>query len=102
MTLITLPAIINENHDLIVELPNDIPPGQVEITIRTISPTEAAGNAERDRIREKLRAAGHLAVVLGIPDDIEPANEEALEELGQLPLGAKSSEELIDEDRGQY
>ncbi len=102
MTIITLPAVINENHDLIVQLPADIPPGQVEVTIRTISPVEAAGNAERDRIREKLRAAGLLAIIPDFPETIEPITDEELEELGRLPPGAKSSEELIDEDRGLY
>ena len=52
--------------------------------------------------REKLAQAGILATDLGIPEDIAPVSDEALERWGEMRPGARSSEELLNEDRGTY
>jgi hypothetical protein len=57
---------------------------------------------EREIARERLLTAGILATNLGIPSGVQAASEEELERLGQLPEGARGSEELVNEDRGNY
>ena len=49
-----------------------------------------------------MLAAGVLATNLGIPSGVKAASEEELEHLGQLKEGARGSEELVNEDRGEY
>ena len=55
--------------------------------------------SDRDITRKALLDAGVLSTNLGIPSDVQPISEEELEELGQLPEGARGSEELVYEDR---
>jgi hypothetical protein len=56
----------------------------------------------RDAARAKLLAARFLATDIRAPDGTAPLSDEALAHLGQLPAGARPSEDLIDEDRGSY
>ena len=51
-------------------------------------------------IRAKLMRAGVLATDLGIPHDLAPVSDDELELTGDMRLGARSSEALVDEDRG--
>lgn len=57
---------------------------------------------ERRAAREKLANAGILATELGIPEDLVPITDEELEHLGEMSHDARSSEDLLDEDRGTY
>jgi hypothetical protein len=52
--------------------------------------------------REKLAKAGILATDLGIPEDTTPASDEELERWGEMRPGARSSEDLLNEERGTY
>ncbi|MBN1285626.1 MAG: hypothetical protein JXB47_09525 [Anaerolineae bacterium] len=102
MDAITLSVVIGEDRRLVINLPDTIPTGLVELVIRPVQPVDrAALHAEREAARQKLLAAGLLATDLGIPDDLEPYSDEELEQI-VLPPGARPSEELIDEDRGLY
>lgn len=56
--------------------------------------------SERDVVRDKLRQAGVLATNLGVPRNVAPISDEELERVGNLPPGARSSEDLVSEDRG--
>ncbi len=51
-------------------------------------------------VRAKLLAANFLVTDLGIPDELEDISDEELEELGRLPPGSPTAEQLIDEGRG--
>ena len=57
---------------------------------------------ERRAAREKLAQAGILATDLGIPEDIAPVSDEELERWGEMRPGARSSEDLLNEERGTY
>jgi hypothetical protein len=105
MTTIRLSAVVNEKHELIVTLPDDVPVGPVELLLQSVaSPTEtpAKPTTERERIHAQLLAAGLLVKPedMGIPADLEYVSDEELLEIGILPEGAPRSDQLIDEDRG--
>jgi hypothetical protein len=103
MEVITLSVDVGEDRRLIIELPSDVPVGPADVIIKphgkeAVEPE----NPAREAARAKLLAVGRLVIDFGIPDDIEPISDEELEELGRLAPGARSSEELVDEDRGTY
>lgn len=111
MNAVTLSATISEDHKLIIELPKDIPSGQVEVIIRLIQPAQAAThtddeyppyNAEREEARAKMLAAGKLVTWIKAPEGTVPLSAEEIQRIGTLPPGARPSEELINEDRGEY
>jgi hypothetical protein len=55
-----------------------------------------------EEAKAKLSAAGLLATDLGIPDDVQAASDEELEQLGRMTPDAPPSEELVNHDRGSY
>lgn len=103
MNSITFSVVVGDDRRLIIELPDEVPVGPADVTIKPHGkPTIDQGNLTRETARAKLLAAGKLAIDLSIPDDIEPETEEELDELGRLAPGSRPSEELVDEDRGTY
>lgn len=97
MTPIVMTSIVQEDHRLILDLPDDIPAGtQVEVVVR---PTDAF-QTRLEAIRARLAEVGLLADVG--EDKGSDVSDEELELLGTLPPGSPSSEQLIDEDRGLY
>lgn len=97
METITISAVVGEDRRLVIDLPSDTPTGPVELVIRSVATNPARGAAPA-----KLLAAGALATNLGIPDLLEPLSPEEILRLGMMPPGARPSEKLIDEDRGDY
>jgi hypothetical protein len=105
MDAITVSAVVGEDRRLVIDLPADTPVGPVDVVIKPhVSPEADVTNPAREAARAKLLAAGKLATAarLGIPDDLEYLSDDELEELGRMPPGARPSEELINEDRGEY
>lgn len=105
MVAIKLSAIVGEDRQLHIKLPDEIPAGTIEIVIRsTVAQPMADPTSEREIVRAKLMAAGILATPeeLGIPEDIQPLPLEERLRIGTMPPGARPSEELIDEDRGDW
>ncbi|HEX2621802.1 MAG TPA: hypothetical protein VHL11_16710 [Phototrophicaceae bacterium] len=108
MVTLNLTVTVGEDRRLIVDLPPDIPTGELEITIRSIPSPETGRELTRDEIRARFQAAGLLRTDFSLFDeelseieDDEISHEE-LEGLGKMPPGTRPSEELIDEDRGEY
>lgn len=108
-TSITIETVINEDRKLTINLPPDVPIGQVEVevVVRPVSHVDedtalAAWRAEYERLRAKLAAAGALSTIWKAPEGTVELTEEELWELGQMPPGAPSSEQLVREDRGEY
>lgn len=105
MNAIRLSAVVNENHELIVTLPDDIPVGPVELLLQPIAiPDEAQEpTTERERVLAQLRAAGLLVKPedLGISPSVKPLPLEQRLKIGQMPVGARPVEDLVDEDRGE-
>ncbi len=112
MNAITLSATVSEDHKLIIELPEDVPPGEVEVVIRPVTPPQETAeqsndeyppyNAAREAARAKMLAAGKLVTWIKAPEGTVPLTPEERMRIGTLPPGARPSEELIDEDRGEY
>ena len=103
MDAITLNAVINDDNQLIVDLPADLPKGPVRLTIEPINaPLIEEAELTLEEIRARLAAGGALATYLDIPDDIGEATEEALEELDKLITIPLHMDALIDEERGEY
>jgi hypothetical protein len=106
MNAIRLSGVINENHELIVTLPDDVPVGPVELVLQPITAPNQTEEptTERERIRAQLMAAGVLVKPedMHIPADLEYVSDEELLEIGVLPEGAPRTDQLIDEDRGPH
>jgi hypothetical protein len=97
MVAIRLSAIVGEDRQVVVQLPDDTPLGTVELEVRLL---ETPALDQREELRAQLMAVGLLATFDDLDDDAEYISDEELEELVTLPPGALTSEQLIDEDRG--
>ncbi len=103
MDAITLSVEIGEDRRLVIDLPSDTPLGSAELTIKPLHTVESdSTNAAREAARAKLMAAGILNTSHRAPEGAVALSNEELARLGQLTPGARSSEELIDEERGRY
>ncbi len=91
MVAIRLSSVIGEDRRLIIDLPEDTPVGPAELIL-------LPKQGEISSLRETLKAAGVLVNYDDLDEDIEYVSDEEIEDI-QLPPGAPSSEELIDEDR---
>lgn len=115
--MVALRAVVDDNHKLIIELPADFPPGEVEVRIEPISvqpptienqgSTEAAAytppvNPTREAALEKMRAAGALATGFEIPDGTVLLSPEELLKVGTPAPGAGSSLDILNEDRDAW
>jgi hypothetical protein len=106
MVAIRLPAVITEDRKLIIQLPENVPTGQVEVVIHAAveipAETGEIVNPAREAARAKLAAAGVLSKIYDtLPANLNPLSLEERIRIGTLPLGARPSEELISEDRDE-
>ncbi|MEO8610887.1 MAG: hypothetical protein ABI690_23520 [Chloroflexota bacterium] len=103
MKPITLSAVVGEDRRLIIDLPSDTPVGQVELVIRpAMAMPPSSANMTREEARAILLAAGSLVTTIHAPEGTVPLTPEQILEIRKLPPGARSSDELVDEDRGLY
>lgn len=101
MDLITVTAIVDQDRHLELDLPMDIPPGRVEITIRAVDSVPAGGSTlSHHAVRQRLQAAGLLSRTRYAPADAAPLSVEQREQLGRLFTAPQSLADVIDEDRG--
>jgi len=87
---------------LIVDLPEDVPSGEVELIIRPLVAEKTSLNATLEAARAKLMAAGALSTAHRAPDNAVALTLEERIQLGTMPPGARPIESLIDEDRGTF
>ena|SRR5215207_2340423 len=101
MKPITLNATVDENHRLVIEVPEDIPVGEVEVTItpKLEIPASQSDTLTHEEIRTKLLTAGLLTLTPVAPPDAEELSEEEEEALAQRISGGRSFADYIDEDR---
>lgn len=105
MVAIRLNAVVGDDRKLIIQLPNDIPPGDIELIVRTVEPNTASTtlvNPAREAAKAKLLAAGALVTVFNVPSEAVRLTVEERMRLGTLPSDSKSSLDLINEDRGEW
>ena len=101
MDAITLSIVVGEDRRLIVQLPDNIPAGPVELTVRPIEKTTVLfPNGERERIRAKMLTAGILDSTIRAPENTVRLAPDELLGLGTLPPGSRPTADLINEDRG--
>jgi hypothetical protein len=108
-TPITIETVIHEDRKLTIDLPPDVPIGQVEVEVivRPVTHVDeetalAAWRAEYERLRAKLAAAGALSTIWKAPEGAVELSEEERIRIGTMPPGAPPSEQLVREDRGEY
>lgn len=102
MVALRLSGLITEDGQLIVQLPQDVPGGPVEVVIQAQQleqPTPVL--SARERVRHALETAGLLSYAARLMPPIAPPNAEEVLKAGQLPPNARPTHELIDEDRNE-
>ena len=103
MSTVTLNIVVGEDRHLVLDLPEEIPAGPVEVTIRTLavkSEEALAGEMTRERARALLAATGRLSTAKYAPPDAVPLTDEEREEIGREFGALGPVSELIIEDRG--
>ena len=94
MEAVTLKAIVGEDRKLIVELPSDMPIGEIELTVRPIGQPAVS-------LRDMLMADGALVTDIEVPMDAELIPEEELLELtGNIPTERTALDD-VNEDRDE-
>ncbi len=97
VTTITL----DENREVTIQLPLDMPTGEVRITVEPVVASEPEAPPEpltREWVQAKLKAAGMLEEDIPEPDAFE-VSESEIRRVGKLFADARPLSELIDEDR---
>ena len=102
MTTVRLTAVVTEDHKLTVKVPNEIPPGRVEVLIQqSETASSVPANPAREAARAKLAAAGLLSAAHRLPPGIAIPTDAQVQAAGVLPPGARPSEDVISEDRNE-
>jgi hypothetical protein len=100
---VRLKTVIGKDRKLVIQLPDEIPPGDVDLVVRSAeTPKTVKGNAAREAAKAKLLAAGALVTQFDVPADAVRLSVEERLRLGTLPPDARSSLDLINEDRGDW
>lgn len=104
MVAVRLHAEIGEDRKLVIQLPDEVPPGNVELIVRSTTPdmAESATNPLREAVKNKLLVAGILVTDFEVPQDAILLTVEQRMNLGTLKPGARDSLDLINEDRGEW
>ncbi len=100
MQPIILTAVVDEKRRIMIDLPDDLPLGQIELVIR---PLTSNGDHEmtREEIRARLIAAGLVTPdAKYAPDDAEELSFEERERIGKaIAADGLSLSELIIQER---
>lgn len=100
---ITIEAEINQDKQIVVQLPENIFIGRVKLTIEPVDMSaDDEGPITYEIARARLLAAGSLATDLDIPDDLVALTDEELEEMSLSFPPARPIEDYLDEDRGEF
>ena len=93
-------AYVDQKRRIMIDLPDDVEPGMVELDMVVRQMSDPANEYETGSVewaRAKLRAAG-LLVEDHYPDAVE-VSEEELKRLGQVFADERPMSDLINEDR---
>jgi hypothetical protein len=99
-TMVQLEGILTEDGQLLVQIPKNLSPGRVRITIDPIdAPVSDPSSAlTREEARRRLATAGHLTPPIEYPEN--PLKNHDFTPV-ILPPDSPGSEVLVDEDRGE-
>ncbi len=94
-------AIIPADRRVMVQLPADMPMGEVQVTIEALEEDEQPVSTQptREAARHTLLAAGKLGTAHLPPGDLVRPSDEDIRSAGSLPPDALPSEHLIRQDR---
>ena len=102
MVLVKFDATVEEDRQLHISLPDDMPLGPVEVIVKTVPGVSSAAiglDLSREQARAILAEAGLLSTArYASPDAARLAAEEQEEPL-RLPDGAPDTSTLIEESR---
>lgn len=102
MVTIHLSAIVDKNGQLTVKVPDNIPPGPINIIIQSPETSEGVlNNPARETARAKLAAAGLLSSAHRLAPNTRIPTDSEVDAAGKLPSNARPSEDLINEDRNE-
>src|SRR3712207_1551351 len=98
---ITLNAVVGEERQITIQLPEDMPLGPVEVTVtpQAMSDTEIP-ELTRETARQKLAEAGFLSALSYAPPDTTALTSEEREHIGGLFASTEPLSTIIDADRG--
>lgn len=102
MVALRLSAVVGKDRQLIIQVPDDIPVGPVEVIVLPAPKVQTDQLSARDTVRAKLLAAGALRTAIEIPAGARRLSLAERLEIGKMPPHARTSEDLIDEDRDDY
>lgn len=101
MQSITLHTRIDEHHQIILNVPKDLPIGDVVVTIQPVAlPDE---DLSREEVERRLKAADLWIDPAELDEDEEGEvlSDEELKRIGLLLAQGKTLQEMIDEERGE-
>lgn len=102
MITIQLSAIVDKNGQLTAKVPDNIPPGPIDIIIQAPEASDPAlNNPSREMARSKLAAAGLLSSAHRLRPRTRIPTDAEVVAAGILPSHARPSEELVDDDRNE-
>jgi hypothetical protein len=101
MVTIQLSAIVDKNGQLTVKVPDNIPPGPINVIIQSPEASDLAPNNAREIARAKLAAAGLLSSAHRLPLNTRIPTDAEVLAAGTLPPNTRPSENLISEDRDE-
>jgi len=101
---IQIEAEVGQDHRLVEALPPEVPVGRVKLVIEPLSQPSVSlpHPLTREEARAKLLAAGFLVTDFQVPEGHVPLSPQERLQLGQLPPGSPSIDDLINDDRGDY
>jgi hypothetical protein len=98
MQPIVLTAIVDEKRRIMIDLPDDLPLGPIELVIRPLS--DDKHEMTREEMRARLIAAGLMkSNVKYAPDNAEELSPEDRERIGKALASAGPLSELIIHER---
>jgi hypothetical protein len=88
---IILTAVVDEKRRIMIDLPDDVPLGEVEFLLLAMHQRDTA-ELTRESLRARMIAAGHRSNLYQAPDDME-ISEDELERIGKKLVQGKSLSE---------
>ncbi|MHB8624860.1 MAG: hypothetical protein ACYDBJ_00520 [Aggregatilineales bacterium] len=103
---ITLVYEVKDDRRLVIDVPAELPIGTMQVTLTPLETVENVAasviNPAREAARAKLLAAGLFSTAYETIDVAPPLSEAEQERLKSLFSQGRTSDELIDEERGSY
>lgn len=100
MNSITITAMVDEKRRVMIDLPDEVEPGlvELEVIVRRVEDEKPPEPLTREWVEARLRAAG-LLVEHEVFDDALEVDEAELRRLGEVFASDRPMSELIDENR---